>query len=208
MKVNVLLYWCLFVFSFCAFSQEMPIIKVGEKNITVKKLAVKTDVVGDIAITTFDMHFYNPNNRVLEGELSFPLGEGQSVTRFALEINNNLRDAVVVEKEKARVAFETTVRSKIDPALLEQTKGNNYKARIYPIPAKGYKRVVLAFQQKLKIENEAYYYKLSFHFKNELESFSFQIDVLNQKNKPVFKEGMLASFNYNEKEDRYTAIIN
>lgn len=100
---------------------------------------MKTIITGDIATTTFDMHFYNPNNRVLEGNLIFPLGEGQSVTAFSLEINDRLWKAVIVEKERARVAFETTVRTKIDPALLEQTKGNNYKARIYPIPAKDIK---------------------------------------------------------------------
>ncbi|WP_262509400.1 VIT domain-containing protein, partial [Tenacibaculum ovolyticum] len=166
------LIYLLLLFALSSFSQEIPIIKVGKKTISIKKLKVNVSVVGDIAITTYDMEFYNPKNRILEGELSFPLGENQSVTRFALDINGNLREAVVIEKEKARVAFESTVRNRIDPALLEQTKGNNYKARIYPIPARGYKRVVVAFQQKLVLNNEFYYYKLPFNFKNKLEEFS------------------------------------
>jgi len=202
-------YYLLFILwlPFATFSQDLPIVKVGEEEISVKKLKINTSVVGDIAVTTFDMYFFNPNDRVLEGELSFPLGEGQSVVRFALEVNDHLRDAVVVEKEKARVAFESTVRKKIDPALLEQTKGNNYKARIYPIPAKGYKRVVLAFQQKLTIHNSSYYYKLPLNFKHKLEEFSFDIQVLNQENKPVSENEMITSFNYNAKEDCYDAKI-
>ena len=207
MKVKFLVYCFFMSLSFCVFSQEIPIIQVGEEKIKVKKLFVNTEVVGDIAVTTFDMHFYNPNNRVLEGELSFPLGENQSVTRFALDINGEIRDAVVVEKEKARVAYETTVRNEIDPALLEQTKGNNYKARIYPIPAKGYKRVVLVFQQKLTVNNNAYYYNLPFNFDYKLDAFSFKIDVLNQKGKPVFEEGMLFGFEYDAEKDTYTAVI-
>jgi len=99
-------------------------------------------------------------------------------------------------------------RNKIDPALLEQTKGNNYKARIYPIPAKSYKRVVLAFQQKLSIHENVYYYKLPFNFKDELEIFSFEVDILNQKNKPVFKDGMISSFEYDASQHSYCAIIN
>ena len=50
MKVNVFLYSFLMIFSFFGFSQEMPVIKVGDKKIEVKKLTVKTEIVGDIAI--------------------------------------------------------------------------------------------------------------------------------------------------------------
>ncbi|WP_237275306.1 VIT domain-containing protein [Tenacibaculum ovolyticum] len=202
------LIYLLLLFALSSFSQEIPIIKVGKKTISIKKLKVKVSVVGDIAITTYDMEFYNPKNRILEGELSFPLGENQSVTRFALDINGNLREAVVVEKEKARVAFESTVRKRIDPALLEQTKGNNYKARIYPIPARGYKRVVVAFKQKLVLNNESYYYKLPFNFKNKLEEFSLSFDIFNQNNKPVFTKGMIKEFLYDSKNERYYARIN
>ena len=173
MKTNLAYFVLFFIFSIPIFSQEIPIIKVGKNKISVKKLKVDVTVLGDIAITTFDMYFYNPNHRVLEGELSFPLEENQSVIRFALEINGNLRDAVVVEKEKARVAFESTVRNNIDPALLEKTKGNNYKARIYPIPARGSKRVVLSFQQKLLIQNDVYFYKIPFNYKRKLEYLKY-----------------------------------
>jgi hypothetical protein len=190
-----------------SFSQEIPLIKVGEKTMYIKKIIVSVSVIGDIAITTYDMQFYNPKNRVLEGELSFPLGGNQSVTRFALDLDASLREAVVVEKEKARVAFESTVRNRIDPALLEQTKGNNYKARIYPIPAKGYKRIVVAFQQKLLLNNESYYYKLPFNFKDKLEEFSLSIEVFNQKNKPISKKGMVKEFLYDAEKEMYSTKI-
>ena len=207
MKTKLIYLFITLIFTLNGVSQNIPVIKAGEKTIAVKKLKVDVTVIGDIAITTYDMHFYNPNNRVLEGELSFPLEENQSVIRFALGINGNLREAVVVEKEKARVAFETTVRNRIDPALLVKTKGNNYKARIYPIPAKGYKRVVLAFQQKLLINNEAYFYKIPFNYKEKLEYFSFDMKILNQKNKPVFTKGFKNSFKYDANDDTYSVKI-
>ncbi|WP_435262419.1 VIT domain-containing protein [Tenacibaculum sp. nBUS_03] len=203
-----LVYIFLLLTSVILHAQEIPKIKVGEKHISVKKLHVKTIITGDIATTTFDMHFYNPNNRVLEGNLIFPLGEGQSVTAFSLEINDRLRKAVIVEKERARVAFETTVRTKIDPALLEQTKGNNYKARIYPIPAKGYKRVVVEFQQKLLINSDSYYYKLPFSFKNKLEKFSLSINVLNQNKKPILKKGFNKEFVYDANKNSFYLNVN
>jgi hypothetical protein len=100
MKVKSSYLFLLIIFSLRGFSQNVPLIKAGTEIISIKKLDVKVSIVGDIAITTFDMHFYNPKNRVLEGELSFPLGEDQSVTRFALDINGHLREAVIVEKEQ------------------------------------------------------------------------------------------------------------
>lgn len=208
MQTKLFTFLLFLFFSATFFSQEIPEIKAGKTIIAVKKLNVTVSVVGDVAITTYDMQFYNSKSIVLEGELSFPLGENQSVTRFALDINGNLREAVVVEKEKARIAFESTVRNRIDPALLEQTKGNNYKARVYPIPAKGYKRVVVAFQQKLLLNKDSYYYKIPFKFKNKLETFSLSIEVLNQKNKPISKKGMVKEFLYNADKDSYYVKVN
>ena len=178
------------------------------KTIAVKELKVKVSILGDIAITTYDMQFYNSRNSVLEGELSFPLQENQSVTRFALDINGILREAVVVEKEKARVAFENTVRNRIDPAILEQTKGNNYKARVYPIPAKGFKRVVVAFQQKLLVSNDFFYFKLPFKFKNKLDKFSLSIRVFNQNNRPISTNKMLSKFSFDAKKNAFYTKVN
>ncbi|MCX7257881.1 MAG: VIT domain-containing protein, partial [Polaromonas sp.] len=85
----------------------------------------------------------NPNELALEAELEFPLLEGQSVTGVALDINGEMRPAVPVPKAKGQQVFEDVTRARIDPALLEVTQGQNYKLRIYPLPAHGTRRVVL-----------------------------------------------------------------
>jgi tetratricopeptide (TPR) repeat protein len=90
-----------------------------------------------------EFKLFNPNARVLEGELQFPLNPNQVVTGFALDIDGELRAAVPVEKAKGRQVFEDVTRTQVDPALLEATGGNNYKLRIYPLPAAGTRRVVL-----------------------------------------------------------------
>ena len=201
MRAKLLLI--LILLSSIGFSQEIPSLKVegAEKQITLEKLFVQTEVVGNIATTTYEMYFYNPNTRVLEGELSFPLGEKQNVVRFALEINGNLRDAVVVEKEKARVAFESTVRRKIDPALLEKTEGNNYKARVYPIPAKGFKRIVLTFEEELPLYEEAHKLQYTFNFKQKLSDFELSILAFDQKEVIINEKGFL-------KKDKFKAFKN
>jgi len=182
------------IFPLTMFSQNIPSIKVGNDKLGVTSLDIKVDVVGNIATTTYDMLFYNPTDNILEGELAFPLGEGQRVSRLALEVNGKLREAVVVEKEQGRVAFEAVVRRRVDPVLLEKGTGNNYKARIYPIPAKGYKRVVLAHEQELILSEETLYFHLPLGFEKNLDHFVLEMNVFNQKIKPSLEEGHIENF--------------
>ena len=130
-KIHTIIVTLLLITS--GFAQNTPVLKVAKKQLGLSSLDIKVVVTGNIATTTYDMLFYNPSNTVLEGELNFPLGEGHNVSRFALDINGKLREAVVVDKELGRVAFEQIVREGVDPALLEKGTGNNYKARIYQI---------------------------------------------------------------------------
>jgi hypothetical protein len=107
----------------------------SEKAVTLKNLSIQTKIEGNIATTSYEMQFYNSEKRDLETELNFPLGENQTITRFVMDVNGKLREGVAIEKQKARVAFESTIRKNIDPGLVEMTKGNNFKARVFPVPA-------------------------------------------------------------------------
>lgn len=180
---TVLLFLGAALSTLSLLAQDVPLIKVGEKELGVSKLYVDVQVVGNRVTTTYDMYFYNPTDAVLEGELNFPLGEKQDVSRFALDVNGTLREAVAVEKEQGRIAFEAVVRRRVDPALLEKGTGNNYKARIYPIPSKGYKRVVLAYDESLTIADHKQLVKVPLAFQ-KLEDFSLNITMNGQKESP------------------------
>ncbi len=81
-------------------------------------IRIDTEIGGSRAITSVEMTFFNPNRRILEGELQFPLLDGQQVSGFALDIDGKLREAVPVEKAKGQQVFEDVIRQRIDPALL------------------------------------------------------------------------------------------
>ena len=95
------------------------------------------------------MEFRNPNEGALEGELQFPLRPEQSITGFTLDMNGKMRMVVPVEKAKGRQVFEDVTRTRVDPALLEVTEGNNYKLSLYALPAKVTRRVVLEISETL-----------------------------------------------------------
>ena len=158
----LVLFWGLSV----AMAQKtiIPEVKVvSEDNVhpmQLQDLSVDILVVGQTAVTTMEMTFYNPNNRVMEGEFEFPLAEGQQVSRFALDIDGKLREGVVVDKSLGRKAFEDIVRRGVDPGLLEKTEGNNFRARVYPMPRKSSRRILIAFEQELSQKNGQDFYFL------------------------------------------------
>jgi len=45
--------------------------------------------------------------------------------------------------------FDDVIRARVDPALLQVTEGNNYRLRVYPLPANGTRRVVLEIGESL-----------------------------------------------------------
>ena len=162
----------------------VPEVKVvNERNanpMVLQDLSVDILVVGQTAVTTMEMTFYNPNTRVMEGEFQFPLADGQQVSRFALDINGKLREGVVVDKALGRKAFEDIVRRGVDPGLLEKTEGNNFKARVYPMPAKGTRRVLIAFEQELHERGGQDYYFLPITANVTLKNFKVRTEVVSR----------------------------
>lgn len=150
-----------------------------EYSLVVKELAIDVKIVGTLAVTTLDMTFASTYPRVLEGELNFPLADGQTVSRYSLEVNGKMREGVSVEKAQGRVAFENTIRQRIDPGLLEMTRGNSFKSRIYPIPANGTKRIIIAYEQYLAGSAEGLLYTLPLNFKDEIKKFTLAATVVS-----------------------------
>jgi Ca-activated chloride channel homolog len=123
----------------------------AETPIQLQSYRQQVSIVGQTVMTRLTLQFHNPNARVLEGELQFPLQDGQAITGFALDIDGELRRAVPVAKTKGLQVFEEIVRGRVDPALLEVSAGNQYKLRVYPLPARGTRTVQLDITQALPV---------------------------------------------------------
>jgi len=166
------------IFLICLLSARAQRMEVTEKDVSpvvVESATISTEVTGRIAVTTFDLVFRNSNARILEGNFVFPLLDGQSVVRFALDINGSLREAVPVEKTQGRVVFEQIERRRVDPGLLEQTEGNNYRARVFPIPANGTRRIVIAYQEDLARSSGKPTYRINLNFPQPLKNFHLSV---------------------------------
>jgi len=122
----------------------------GQQAIRLAHAGVDVFVEGSLVHTVIDLTLANPNARVLEGEVQFPLHPGQTVTGFALDMaDGSLRAAVPVPKARGREVFEAVVRRGVDPALLEQTAGENFRLRVYPLRPGGTRHVRIALTEWL-----------------------------------------------------------
>lgn len=175
--------------------------------IFLRTLDVAVNTIGNKAITTFTMTFRNPSERTLEGSFVFPLPEGAFVGRYALDVNGKLREGVPVEKAKATQVFEAVEKRRIDPGLLEKTEGNNFRTRIYPVPARGERIVLVAFEQELAMdENGDFVYRLPLSSKGAIEKVDIGVNVLHNGRAPLFDQTPVKELLFSKSDEGYRAV--
>ena len=121
--------------------------------LSVKYHHVKVEIIGQVAKTSVDQVFINHFGRDIEGTYIFPVPEGASVSDFAMYIGNERVRGEILDSREARRIYEDIVRRMRDPGLLEYMGRNLFRARVYPIPANGEKRVQISYTEVLKAEN-------------------------------------------------------
>lgn len=173
--------------------------------VRLEKLEVTTKIVGNLSNTIVTMEFLNSSNNILEGRLTFPLPEGVTISGYALDINGKLRTAVPVEKEKAKEVFESIVRKKVDPGIIEKVEGNNFRTRIYPIPAKGKRIVQISYNQNLKTSNGQLYYNFVFNKDLTIPEFNLNVQVFDEVNIPKLEQRPDGDFNFVKQGNVWTA---
>ncbi|MGC3972191.1 MAG: VIT domain-containing protein [Pirellulales bacterium] len=126
--------------------------------LTVGYHKVSVEIRDQIARTTIEESFVNHTAGRLEGVFHFPLPQDASISGFGMWIGDELVEADVVEKQRAREIYETILRERRDPGLLEWTTGNLFKARVFPIEPRSEKRVKIVYTQVLPLRANQYRY--------------------------------------------------
>ncbi|WP_373709851.1 VIT domain-containing protein [Kaistella sp.] len=185
------------------FFAQIPVLETPVRNgdykvtndVVLQSLNYDVKITGNISTTVATMVFKNNSNRILEGRLTFPLPENVSVSGYALDINGKLRNAVPVEKEKAKEVFESIEKRRVDPGILEKVEGNNFRTRIYPITANGKRTVQITYNQELKKSGNNLQYFLPLDYKTAIPSFTLKTTVFENINTPQLEEKPDGSFN-------------
>ncbi|MDB5087649.1 MAG: TonB-dependent Receptor Plug Domain protein [Mucilaginibacter sp.] len=182
----------------------------GKTNNGVKLQQLKIDVAiyGNISRTTWQMTFYNSTSRILEGTLMFPLKDGVSVSRYALDINGKMREAVPVDRGKGAVVFEAVERRRIDPGLLEKVEGNTFRTRIYPINPHSTRTVIIGYEEEIPLaDNGNLKFTLPLNVKDPVEKFSLNASVIQSVAAPVTDSSNRDNLQFDNHQNTYSASI-
>lgn len=128
-------------------------------GIPVESVTFETTVEGQVATTHVTQVFRNETGRVMEGTYLFPLPDEASITEFAIWDGDRRLAGEVRPRAEARRIYEDIVRRVRDPGLLEYAGQNLFQARIFPIPARGTKKLELTYTQVLRAENGSVGYR-------------------------------------------------
>lgn len=119
-------------------------------GLLVSSVAAETTIEDPLALTQLHLVFENPEARTIEGRFAFTLPEGAAISRFAMKIDGSWQEAEVVEKQRARVTYESFLHERKDPALLEQGAGNEFAVRVFPIGAGAKREFMLTYSETLR----------------------------------------------------------
>ena len=186
---------------------QLVIAAPGDTPVRLQQVAVHAEVSGNLAITEIALTFHNPNRRVLEGELQFPLLAGQNVLGFALDVNGRMREAVPVDKARGQAVFEDITRGQVDPGLLQVTQGNNFKLRVYPIPAQGTRQVLIRYAETLHKRAGGLVYRLPLEYADTLDNFRLDLNVAGASGAPVKSRGQFEELNFKAGANGYHAQV-
>lgn len=120
--------------------------------LTVKYHRVSVHISDQVAKTAIDQVFINNFSRDIEGTYIFPIPENASISEFALFMGDKRVQGEILDSTQARHIYEDIVRRLKDPALLEYVGRNIFRARIFPIPANGERRIQITYTEVLKSE--------------------------------------------------------
>jgi tetratricopeptide (TPR) repeat protein len=109
-----------------------------------------------LAFTELHMTFENPRDAVIEGRFRIALPPGAALSRFAMKIGDGWQEGEVVERQRARRVYEDYLHRRQDPALLEQEAGNELSARVFPIPARGRKELIVSYSHAMTRADDPY----------------------------------------------------
>lgn len=164
-------------------------------------VSIKVSADAFTATTFIEMEFCNPNDKEIEGLYRFELEPGQVITAFQLDLNGKYRNGTIEEKWKARNAYNTIVGKRVDPALLQMEYYNHYSLNIYPIPAKGCRKITMTIQQILKIADGKLIYKLPLFSKDTIKQLNVNIKAGGYSSSPSVIKGLLTDQSFNNADN-------
>lgn len=150
------------------------------QQLSVSEYSVDVTIDNQVAHVNIQQVFTNDTPRQLEGTFIFPLPPDAQVSDFTLIADGRRLEGEILDKDEARRIYESIVRQRRDPALLEYVDYRLFRASVYPIPPRAQRTLEFSYDQILSAEAGLveFFFPLG-HETNELrlDRFDFTVDI-------------------------------
>ncbi|UEG50532.1 TonB-dependent receptor plug domain-containing protein [Ferruginibacter lapsinanis] len=193
-----------FIAAFLCISTQAQQGRLFDQSMIIKECAVDITTKGMFATTWIELEFYNDRNKEAEALYNFHLAPGQAVTGFQLMLGDAYREGSIEESWKARQAYSNIVGKRMDPALLRMTGQNYYTLNIYPVPAKGSRKVKIKIEELLRCAGDGYKFDLGLLSNDSIGHLSVNVNVTKHAYAPISEYGLLKDKKFVNLSDKYT----
>jgi len=149
--------------------------------LSIKYHRVTVTIEDQVATTHVDQVFVNDADFAVEGIYIFPLPEGATISEFSMWVEGEKYEGKLLTKEEARAIYESYVRRRRDPALLEYVGRGAFQASIFPIPPGEERRIELTYSEILPLDEGLLRYRYPLdteRFSNRpIEEVSISVDI-------------------------------
>jgi tetratricopeptide (TPR) repeat protein len=176
------------------------------QGVRLARADIKAVVHGNLAQATMTLTFANSFAAVLGGNLVFPLPEGATVTGYGLDINGQMVDGVAVEKERARIIYNSELHKRVDPGLVEHVEGNAFRTRLYPIPANGIRSIKIEYVTQVEQSKAGPSLSLPLGFGDGLDELTIRLEAPETAAAPTVTAGGIEGLTFAKAERGFAAM--
>ncbi len=124
-------------------------VPLSPRGVRMTHLAAEVAIVDGVGSTTLRQTWRNDGDVQAEATWVLPLPPGAVADGFRMTVNGVELSGEVLDANQARGIYESIVRRRRDPGLLEYLGRGCLRARIFPIPPRGEVRADVTFRQIL-----------------------------------------------------------
>lgn len=156
--------------------------EAAKAKLAIERLDIRVRIHGTIAETEVTARFANPGRDMLEGDFTLAMPAGSVVTGYALDIEGQMVDGVLVDQRQGRMAYEARVRQRIDPGLGEVGRDNLFRTRVFPIMPGSGRTIRLRFASPLDPRAG---YVLPIRDAAAIDNFSLEVEAVGVARRPT-----------------------
>ncbi|NOX61940.1 MAG: VWA domain-containing protein [Chloroflexi bacterium] len=162
------------------FSREWP---VGGP-IRIELSSIDAVIDGPMATVHVTQVFRNIADWQVEGTYIFPLPADAAIGDFQMTVDGEVLEGKVLDADEARAVYQSIVRQRRDPALLEYLGQGLFQTSVFPIPPRAERKIELTYTQLLSLENGLYHFRFPLQTRQysaaEVGSLAIRVELRNQ----------------------------